>query len=76
MRSLTEVHYFVKSKTPEGISREQRRNNLRHKTSFVYSAPVFVNGEWFSWYLLDKNVGFEINEQIKTKETKNDIPKK
>jgi hypothetical protein len=49
IKTVDNIKYFLKSRTPEQLQVEIFKNNLRYKCYFDYQI-MFANGSWFAWY--------------------------
>ena len=53
--SMESIPNFIRAKSPQGLRRLMRRNNLRRR-GFVQYNIIFVESEklWYAWYYLNE----------------------
>jgi hypothetical protein len=44
---------FLKAKTPELLSAEMLKNNIKHRKEFNYFDIQVVGKEWYVWFVFD-----------------------
>lgn len=57
----------VKARTPEQLEIEMLKISVNSTEPTSFTAPFYVNGFWYAWYLYDYSKDLTSKQQFKTK---------
>ena len=63
---ISNIPNFLVAKTPAGLRRLMRRNNVARGGYVDYKVMVGPDGRWYAWYVIDINQAIEEQEQAMT----------